>query len=133
MERLAALARQLQPRDAVVAAATFAGFPICSRQAAAGSSSVDPARFVEDGKKIVGVGKNYRAHIAELSKGKNALWKDDAASHAEPVLFIKPTTSYVRQGDPIVIPPGIGEVHHVNPLFQPLLLQYVRAGTSESL
>ena len=111
MERLAALAQQLQPRDAAVAAATFAGLSLCSK-GAAGSAGVDPARFVEDGKKIVGVGKNYRAHIAELSKGKNALWKDDAASHAEPVLFIKPTTCYVRQGAPIVIPPGIGEVHH---------------------
>merc|ERR1719265_2744339 len=76
------------------------------------STGLDPSRFADQGKKIVCVGKNYRAHIAELSQGDNPLWKDDAASHAEPVLFMKPTTSYVREGFPIVIPPGIGEVHH---------------------
>ena len=58
------------------------------------------------------MGKNYLAHIAELSKGKNALWKDDAASRGEPVLFIKPTTSYIKEGSPIQIPRGAGEVHH---------------------
>jgi hypothetical protein len=45
MERLAAVLRQLRPRDAAFAGATrcFAG---------AKNAGVDPERFVEDGKKI---------------------------------------------------------------------------------
>ena len=36
------------------------------------------------------------------------------ASHAprEPVVFLKPTTSYIRNGESILLPPNIGEVHH---------------------
>ncbi|KUF93075.1 hypothetical protein AM588_10008882 [Phytophthora nicotianae] len=30
----------------------------------------------------------------------------------DPVLFLKPTTSYVRNGGSVLLPPGIGEVHH---------------------
>lgn len=55
------------------------------------------------GTKIVAVGKNYRKHVLEMG-GKE--------TPKEPVLFLKPTTSYVEQPHPIVIPQGIGEVHH---------------------
>jgi acylpyruvate hydrolase len=108
-QRLSILARQLHPREGSAAPPTTT---ITAAADGVITSSVDPARFVHEGKKIVGVGKNYRAHIAELSQGENALWQDDAASHAQPVLFLKPTTSSLQQGAPIVIPPGIGEVHH---------------------
>lgn len=52
--------------------------------------------------KIVCVGQNYRAHIKEMS----------SEEPAEPVLFLKPSTSLIGDGDPIIIPPGIGAVHH---------------------
>ena len=100
------------PRPGVRLATTAAhlwGSRPCSAVADAAAVA---AEFATHGKKIVCVGKNYRAHITELSAGKNALWKDDAASAAEPVLFMKPTTCYVLSGGEIVIPHGIGEVQH---------------------
>ena len=30
--------------------------------------------FVTEGKKIIGVGKNYREHVKELAAGDNPLW-----------------------------------------------------------
>ncbi|ETV84474.1 hypothetical protein H257_03671 [Aphanomyces astaci] len=66
------------------------------------------AKFVSNallkaGKKVVAIGKNYEAHAREMG-----------ALHApkEPVLFLKPTSSYVGQGGSILLPPGIGSVHH---------------------
>jgi 2-keto-4-pentenoate hydratase/2-oxohepta-3-ene-1,7-dioic acid hydratase in catechol pathway len=52
--------------------------------------------------KIVCVGLNYKDHAAEQNK----------PLPAEPLLFIKPSTSVVGPGQPIVIPPGIGRVDH---------------------
>lgn len=52
--------------------------------------------------KIVCVGQNYREHIKEMS----------SEEPAEPVLFLKPPTSLVGDGEAIIIPPGIGMVHH---------------------
>jgi acylpyruvate hydrolase len=109
MERMASLSWRLQMRNIAAASLSRSTLLSSSRGFSAG---VDPARFVEQGKKLIGVGKNYSAHIAELSKGDKPLWKNDPASHAAPVLFMKPTTCYVREGSPIVIPPNIGEVHH---------------------
>ncbi|ETO85485.1 NEK protein kinase [Phytophthora nicotianae P1976] len=54
-------------------------------------------------KKIIAIGKNYEAHAREM--GATSAPKD-------PVLFLKPTTSYVRNGGSVLLPPGIGEVHH---------------------
>jgi acylpyruvate hydrolase len=54
---------------------------------------MDVKRFVEFGKKIICVGRNYRQHAAELGN----------AVPDEPLLFMKPTTSYVREGSPIVV------------------------------
>lgn len=45
---------------------------------------------------IVGVGKNYKAHVAELAAGDNPLWKNDPDALKEPLLFIKPTSSCAR-------------------------------------
>jgi acylpyruvate hydrolase len=56
-----------------------------------------------DSKKIVAIGKNYEAHAREM--GATSAPKD-------PVLFLKPTSSYVRNGGSVLLPPGIGEVHH---------------------
>src|SRR6188472_4674411 len=53
--------------------------------------------------KVVCVGKNYAAHIAEMNTG-------DAPK--EPLLFLKPSTAVVGPGDAIRIPPGSTNVHH---------------------
>lgn len=53
-------------------------------------------------KKIVAIGKNYAMHIKEMG----------GPAPSKPVLFLKPTTSYVFEGQPIRLPDGIGEVHH---------------------
>ena len=53
--------------------------------------------------KVVCVGKNYTAHIAEMNTG-------DAP--AEPLLFLKPSTSVIGPGDAIRIPSGSTNVHH---------------------
>ena len=34
------------------------------------------------------------------------------AAPKDPLLFLKPTTSYVFEGSPILLNPKIGEVHH---------------------
>jgi 2-keto-4-pentenoate hydratase/2-oxohepta-3-ene-1,7-dioic acid hydratase in catechol pathway len=53
--------------------------------------------------KVVCVGKNYTAHVAEMNTG-------DAPK--EPLLFLKPSTSVIGPGDAIRIPPGSTNVHH---------------------
>ncbi|XP_067928867.1 oxaloacetate decarboxylase, mitochondrial-like [Watersipora subatra] len=60
------------------------------------------ARFAEFGKKIVAVGRNYSEHAKELGN----------AVPAEPILFLKPTTSYITKGSPIILPKGANELHH---------------------
>ncbi|HWS58344.1 MAG TPA: fumarylacetoacetate hydrolase family protein [Actinotalea sp.] len=52
--------------------------------------------------KIVGVGRNYAEHVAEMG---NEL-------PAEPLLFLKPNTSVIGPDDPIVLPAWTAEVHH---------------------
>ncbi|QLH74943.1 MAG: fumarylacetoacetate hydrolase family protein [Methanomassiliicoccales archaeon] len=52
--------------------------------------------------KIVCVGQNYREHIKEL-KGEEP---------SEPVIFLKPSTALIGDGEPIIIPKGIGRVDH---------------------
>ncbi|OIW00121.1 hypothetical protein TanjilG_29111 [Lupinus angustifolius] len=52
--------------------------------------------------KIVAVGRNYASHAKELG---NAVPKD-------PVLFLKPTSSYLENGGTIKIPHNEGSLHH---------------------
>ncbi|HNU35943.1 MAG TPA: fumarylacetoacetate hydrolase family protein [Methanomassiliicoccales archaeon] len=52
--------------------------------------------------KIVCVGQNYREHIREMRSDEPA----------EPVLFLKPSTSLIGDGEAILIPRGVGTVHH---------------------
>lgn len=54
------------------------------------------------GTKIVAVGRNYVAHAKELG---NAVPK-------EPVLFLKPTSSYLGVGGTIEIPHPLESLHH---------------------
>lgn len=52
--------------------------------------------------KIVCVGLNYQAHIGEMGHD----------FPAEPVIFLKPTTSVVGPGHAVSLPPGVGRVDH---------------------
>ena len=59
---------------------------------------------------IVAIGRNYVAHIKELSN----------TAPKEPFFFLKPTSSYVQSGGQIEIPKGV-IVHHEGP-YQDFLL-----------
>jgi 2-keto-4-pentenoate hydratase/2-oxohepta-3-ene-1,7-dioic acid hydratase in catechol pathway len=52
--------------------------------------------------KVVGVGRNYADHAAELGN----------EVPPEPLLFLKPNTSVIGPGEPIVLPPQSTNVHH---------------------
>ncbi|HGJ5899763.1 fumarylacetoacetate hydrolase family protein [Arsenophonus apicola] len=52
--------------------------------------------------KVVCVGSNYAEHVQEMS-GKQ---------HKEPVIFIKPETALCDITQPILLPKGLGTVHH---------------------
>jgi 2-keto-4-pentenoate hydratase/2-oxohepta-3-ene-1,7-dioic acid hydratase in catechol pathway len=52
--------------------------------------------------KIVGVGRNYADHAAELGNDLPVV----------PLLFLKPNTSVIGPDDPIVLPAWTEEVHH---------------------
>jgi 2-keto-4-pentenoate hydratase/2-oxohepta-3-ene-1,7-dioic acid hydratase in catechol pathway len=52
--------------------------------------------------KIVGVGLNYRAHAEEQQK----------PLPAEPLIFLKPSTSVIGHGDAIRLPSEVGRVDH---------------------
>ena len=51
--------------------------------------------------KVVGIGKNYAAHAAEMG----------GDVPAEPLMFLKPNTSVVGPGDPIQYPRQTGNLH----------------------
>ena len=52
--------------------------------------------------KIVAIGLNYKDHAAEQGK----------PVPAEPLMFLKPSTSVIGPGESIIIPPGAGRVDH---------------------
>ena len=52
--------------------------------------------------KIVAIGLNYKDHAAEVGK----------PLPAEPLMFLKPSTSVIGPEDPIVLPEGAGRVDH---------------------
>ncbi|MGH8399327.1 MAG: fumarylacetoacetate hydrolase family protein [Gammaproteobacteria bacterium] len=52
--------------------------------------------------RIFCIGRNYAEHVKEMS----------AAKPTEPVVFMKPTTSLVSEGEPLMLPKGLGSVHH---------------------
>ncbi|XP_028751661.1 probable acylpyruvase FAHD1, mitochondrial [Neltuma alba] len=59
-------------------------------------------KLLQVGTKIVAVGRNYAAHAKELG---NAVPK-------EPVLFLKPTSSYLENGGTIEVPHNVDSLHH---------------------
>lgn len=52
--------------------------------------------------KVVGIGKNYAAHAAEMG----------SRAPAEPIVFLKPNTSVIGPDAPIVLPAWSQEVHY---------------------
>jgi 2-keto-4-pentenoate hydratase/2-oxohepta-3-ene-1,7-dioic acid hydratase in catechol pathway len=56
--------------------------------------------------KVVGIGKNYQDHVNEMA---GDLWTQ---APTEPLMFLKPNTSVIGPGDPIVRPPQSTEVHY---------------------
>ncbi|XP_020100482.1 acylpyruvase FAHD1, mitochondrial [Ananas comosus] len=68
----------------------------------AAGAALAAEKLLNMGTKIVAVGRNYAAHAKELG---NAVPK-------EPVLFLKPTSSYVRNGGTIEIPHPLESLDH---------------------
>ena len=67
------------------------------------SAAAEPSlgALLRSGRKAVCIGKNYRKHITELAQ-LGPEWKLE--EEPEPVLFLKPTTSYAHPGEPLVLP-----------------------------
>jgi len=58
--------------------------------------------LIRNGRKIVAIGRNFAAHAKELNN----------PIPSEPIIFLKPTSSYITEGQSIEVPPTTGEVHH---------------------
>jgi 2-keto-4-pentenoate hydratase/2-oxohepta-3-ene-1,7-dioic acid hydratase in catechol pathway len=52
--------------------------------------------------KVIGIGRNYADHAAEMG----------GEVPAEPLVFLVPNTAVVGPGDPVVLPPQTSEVHY---------------------
>ena len=52
--------------------------------------------------KVIGVGKNYAEHAREMG----------GEVPAQPLIFLKPSTTVIGPNDPIIIPAGTSTVHH---------------------
>jgi 2-keto-4-pentenoate hydratase/2-oxohepta-3-ene-1,7-dioic acid hydratase in catechol pathway len=89
--------------DAVIT--ELAGFPLPPFELTAVSHQLSQVRLLAPvvGSKIVAVGKNYADHVREMGGDEPP---------ADPVLFLKPSTSVVGPGDAIVLPALSHEVHH---------------------
>lgn len=72
--------------------------------------------------KVVGVGLNFRLHAEEFG----------AETPAEPVIFLKPSTSVIGPGQPIVIPQGVGRVDHEAELVAVIGRRLHRASPAEA-
>eukprot|EP00871_Galdieria_phlegrea_P000033 jgi/Galph1/102/GphlegSOOS_G4866.1 len=53
--------------------------------------------------KAICIGKNYEKHAREMG--------DTTVARGEPIIFLKPSTSYLEEGNPILLPKG-AHVHH---------------------
>lgn len=61
--------------------------------------------------KVVAVAKNYEDHRREMAGAMGSGAAGDQAPPADPVVFLKPSTCLVGDGDAIRIPPGVSNVH----------------------
>lgn len=64
--------------------------------------------------RIFCIGKNYADHIAELAQLERAPRKAAAGKPADEdmVVFVKPASAVVEEGQPIVLPRKRGSIHH---------------------
>ncbi|XP_023340040.1 probable acylpyruvase FAHD1, mitochondrial [Eurytemora carolleeae] len=81
-------------------------------------------RFSELGRKVVAVGRNYADHAKELG---------NAVSTTKPLLFMKPSSSYITAGQSIEIPLGCSELHHEIELGAVISKQSKRIQESEAM
>jgi len=65
-------------------------------------TSTHLSKFAEFGRKIICVGRNYSEHAAELGN----------AIPEKPLLFLKPPSSYLTEGNAIRLPLGCSSLHH---------------------
>jgi acylpyruvate hydrolase len=70
--------------------------------AAAAARPSFSAPILAIGRKIVAVGRNYAKHAQELNN----------AVPSSPILFLKPTSSYIAEGRAIEIPSAVRELQH---------------------
>ena len=73
--------------------------------------------------KVLCVGRNYAKHVRELGGQGNE----------QPVWFWKPDSAIVADGDPVVVPTGIGSVHHEVELAVRVAKTLRRAKAAEAL
>lgn len=73
------------------------------------------------GAKIVGIGRNYKEHVKELS----------SPMPAEPVLFLKAPSSVIGPGDAVVLPPESQRVEHEGEIAV-IVRERLGRGTSEA-
>ncbi|MCW2599917.1 MAG: Ureidoglycolate lyase [Frankiales bacterium] len=90
------------PADLVVA--TVAGHPFAPLVLTGERHPLTSVRLLAPvlPSKVVGIGKNYADHIAEMGGG----------APVDPVVFLKPSTSVIGPGDPIVLPLNSNHVDH---------------------
>lgn len=72
--------------------------------------------------KLVGIGRNYREHAAELGN----------PMPPEPVIFLKAPSSVIGPGAPIVLPPESARVEHEGELAVVVGARLTRAGREEA-
>jgi len=63
--------------------------------------------FTKNGKKIICVGRNYIWHKTDLAEVVA-----NGASPKNPIIFLKPTTAYLLEGNPIHLPHNLGVIYY---------------------
>jgi 2-keto-4-pentenoate hydratase/2-oxohepta-3-ene-1,7-dioic acid hydratase in catechol pathway len=85
---------------------------------------LDPSKLLAPMKpgKIVGIGRNYKEHVKELSN----------PMPAEPVIFLKAPTSLTAPGEPVVLPPESERVEHEGEIAVVIGRRIKRASSEEA-
>jgi 2-keto-4-pentenoate hydratase/2-oxohepta-3-ene-1,7-dioic acid hydratase in catechol pathway len=84
-------------------------------------ASTSPLAPVVPGK-IVGIGRNYKEHVKELS----------SPMPAEPVIFLKATSSLIGPGEAVVVPPESARVEHEGEIAVVVGARLTRASAAEA-
>src|ERR1700741_642755 len=61
--------------------------------------------------KVVCIGKNYAAHIAEMAAADERSTPSNSGEFADPIIFMKPNTAIIGPGVPIQLPADANPVH----------------------